>query len=146
MNKIETAVNAFNNGFACSQAILSTFGEEYGLNKELALKIADPFGAGMRGLSQICGAVTGSFMVIGLKYGRTKADDLFSKEKTALLVEEFFMQFQERHGSLICQQLIGYNLSLPEDRKILEQKGIIEQKCPQFVRTAAAILEEILTY
>jgi C_GCAxxG_C_C family probable redox protein len=100
----------------------------------------------MRGLSQTCGAVTGSFMVIGLKFGRIDANDLFSKEKTALLVEEFFIQFQKRHGSLICQQLIGYNFSIPEERKIVEQKGIVEQKCPQFVQSAAEILEEILTY
>ena len=146
MNKIETAVKCFNDGFACAQAILSTFGEDYGLDSKLALKIADPFGAGMRGLSQTCGAVTGAFMVIGLKFGRIDANDLFSKEKTALLVEEFFIQFQERHGSLICQQLIGYNLSIPEERKIAEQKGIIEQNCPQFVQSAAEILEDILTY
>ena len=144
MNKVEKAVRLFEDGFACAQAILSTYGTEFDLDKELALKIADPFGAGMRGLSETCGAVTASFMVIGLKYGRIQADDLAAKEKTAGLVQQFVKRFKDRHGVIICKELLGYDISIPEQHDFAEQQGFFETKCSKFVRDAAEILEQIL--
>jgi C_GCAxxG_C_C family probable redox protein len=144
MNKAENAVKLFEDGFACAQAILSTYGAEFGLDKELALRIGDPFGAGMRGLSETCGAVTASFMVIGLKYGRIKADDLIAKDKTAELGQEFVKRFKERHGATWCKVLLGHDISIPEQRDIAEEQGFFETKCPSFVRDAAEILEQIL--
>lgn len=144
MNKIENAVAVFEMGFACSQAILSTFGVEFGLAAGLALKIADPFGAGMRGLSQTCGAVTSSFMVIGLKFGRTQANDILAKEKIAQLVQEFVKRFKARNGTIICKELLGYDLSTPEARAQVEAQGLFKTTCPKLVRDAAEILEQIL--
>ncbi len=144
MNKVEKAIKLFEDGFACAQAILSTYGAEFDLDKELALKIGDPFGAGMRGLSETCGAVTASFMVIGLKHGRIQADDVVAKDKTAELVQEFFKRFRDRHGAIICKELLGYDISIPEQHDIAEQQGFFRTKCPNFVRNAAEILEQIL--
>lgn len=144
MNKPETAVKFFEEGFACSQSILATFGGDFGLDRKIALKLADPFGAGMRGLSETCGAVTGSLMIIGLKYGRTQADDLPAKEKAAELVSEFVKRFTARHGTIICKELVGYDISIPEQHDLAEEQGYFETKCPNFVRDAAEILEQIL--
>ncbi len=143
-NKIDAALNSFNDGFACSQSILSAFSEQFGLDRKLALKISDPFGAGMRGLSETCGAVTGSLMVIGLKYGRTCADDILSKDITAELVHKFIEKFKERNETIICKKLIGYDISIPEQRDHAEALGLSKTRCPKFVRDAAEILAEIL--
>ncbi len=142
--KVERAEKLFGDGFACSQAILSTYGEEFGLDRKLSLKLADPFGAGMRGLSETCGAVTGAFMVIGLKYGRTQADDILAKEKTAELVQEFVKRFKTRHGTIICKELLGHDIGIPEERLKVELQGLFTTACPKFVRDAADILGEIL--
>jgi len=144
MNKIEQAVSRYEQGFACSQAILSTFGEEFGLDPNLALKITDPFGAGMRGLSETCGSVTGSLMVIGLKYGRTLADDLAAKEKSVLIVQEFVNRFKQRHGTIVCRELLGLDISIPEQHEMADNQGFFKTKCPNFVKDAAEILIEIL--
>jgi len=144
MNKIEQAVSRYEQGFACSQAILSTFGEEFGLDPNLALKITDPFGAGMRGLSETCGAVTGSLMVIGLKYGRTLADDLAAKEKSVLIVQEFVNRFKQRQGTIVCRELLGLDISIPEQHEMADNQGFFKTKCPNFVKDAAEILIEIL--
>jgi C_GCAxxG_C_C family probable redox protein len=66
MIDVEKAVGLFQEGFSCSQALRSTYGERYGLARDLALKLGDAFGGGMGGLGRMCGAVTGALMVIGL--------------------------------------------------------------------------------
>ncbi len=144
MNKIETAVKTFNDGFACSQSILSVYCEQFGLDRKFALKIGDPFGAGMRGLSATCGAVTGSLMVIGLKYGRISPDDIPSKDKTAQRVKEFIEKFKERNETIICKELLGYDISIPDQRDKAEELGLFTTKCPKFVGDAAEILEQLL--
>jgi len=133
MNKIEQAVSRYEQGFACSQAILSTFGEEFGLDPNLALKITDPFGAGMRGLSETCG-----------KYGRTLADDLAAKEKSVLIVQEFVNRFKQRQGTIVCRELLGLDISIPEQHEMADNQGFFKTKCPNFVKDAAEILIEIL--
>ena len=82
MDRVETALSRFPEGFSCSQAILSTYGEEVGLARSLGLKLAAGFGGGMGRMAETCGAVTGAFMVVGLKHGRTKAGDSKAKGKT----------------------------------------------------------------
>lgn len=143
MNLVKKSVKLFEDGFACSQAILSTYGEKYGLTKNLALKIGDPFGAGMRGLSETCGAVTGAFMVIGLKYGRMNLEDTGAKEKTTELVQEFVKRFKARHSTIICRELLGHDVSIPEERAKVEDQNLFKTVCPKFVRDAAEILEVI---
>ncbi|UCE07513.1 MAG: C_GCAxxG_C_C family protein [bacterium] len=144
MSNVEKAVKFFEDGFACSQAILSTYGEKFGLDKKLAFKIGDPFGAGMRGLSETCGAVTGAFMVIGLKYGRTQANNSLAKEKTTEFVQQFVKRFKSRHDTIVCKELLGYDVSIPEQKAQVEDQNLFQTACPKFVRNAAEILEEIL--
>jgi len=82
MNKPECSVQRFFSGFNCAQAVFSTYSSEFGLEPELALRISSSFGGGMGYIGETCGAVTGAFMLIGLKYGKVKAEDNAAKEKT----------------------------------------------------------------
>jgi C_GCAxxG_C_C family probable redox protein len=91
-----------------------------------------------------CGAVTGAFMAIGLKYGKAKAKDDAARDKTYELVREFVNRFQARHGSIICKELLGYDLSNPQEGEAAKEKGLFDTRCPQFVRDATEMLEEIL--
>jgi len=101
MNRVEHAVSSFKEGFNCSQAVLSTYGPQFGLNRESALKVSGAFGAGMGRLGETCGAVTGAFMVIGLKYGSTRAEDKETKERAYSLVRDFVKKFKARNGSIL---------------------------------------------
>jgi C_GCAxxG_C_C family probable redox protein len=124
--------------------VLSSFGEEFGLARELALKIAGAFGGGMARMGETCGAVTGALMVIGLKYGMTQAKDEASRDKTYKLAQELATRFKERHGSIICRELLGYDLNSPEERKAAYDKGLFSTLCPQLVRDAVEIVEQLL--
>ena len=75
MTKSEEAYQCFMGRFTCSAAVFSTFSAELGLDPNTAKKIACGFGAGVSKTGNICGAVSGAIMVIGLKYGKTEAGD-----------------------------------------------------------------------
>ncbi len=142
--KVEQAVERFNKGFNCSQAVLSSYSEQFGLDCEKAFKVATGFGAGMR-MGETCGAVTGAFMVLGLKYGNTTAEDQENKAKTYEMVVEFTNKFKARNGSVICRKLLDCDVGTPEGMNEAENKGLFSSVCPKLVQDAAEILEEILT-
>jgi len=139
-SKVDQAVNYFQNGLSCSQAMFLTFGQEFGVDKTLALKISTPFSGGMARMSQTCGAVTGALMVLGLKYATGKE----AKEKLFALENEFADKFKSRNNSLNCKELLGYNLGNTEERKECSEKKLYETLCKKFVKDAAEILEEII--
>lgn len=143
-SKAEMAVEYFTKGFLCSQALLSTYGTQFGLDSEIALKLATAFGGGMGRRGETCGAVTGAFMVIGLKYGKTAAEDRQSQEKTYSLVKEFVDRFKSRNGSIVCRELLGCDIGTPEGYEIAKQKMVFRTVCPKYVRDAAETLEQIL--
>ncbi len=144
MSDVEKAVNCFEQGFNCCQAMLSTYGPRFGLDRELAIKLANGFGGGIGHQGETCGAVTGAIMVIGLKHGATLADDKDSSDKTYELVERFLEAFKTRHGSTLCRELLDCDISTPQGLQAAREKGLFEERCPNFVRASAEILEEIL--
>jgi C_GCAxxG_C_C family probable redox protein len=143
-SKVEAAVGCFEEGFNCSQAILSTYGGEFELKGETALRAASGLGAGMGRLGEVCGAVTGALIVIGLKHGHTKAKDKEAKEKTYALVQDYAGRFRARNDSILCRELLGCDISTPEGMEQARQKGLFTERCPRFVRAAAEILEDVL--
>jgi C_GCAxxG_C_C family probable redox protein len=142
--KVEEAVSSFREGFSCSQSILSTWCGTFGMERETALRTSSAFGGGMAGLGEVCGAVTGALIVIGLKHGQTEAKDKDAKEKNYACVHAFTGRFRSRNGSLLCRELIGCDLTTPEAREMAKQKGLFTERCPRFVRDAAEILEDVL--
>jgi len=124
--------------------MLSTYGPQFGLNHELALKVSGAFGGGMARMGETCGAVTGAFMVIGLEHGKTKNEDEQAKERAYSLIREFVDRFKSRNGSIVCRELLGYDISTPEGMKLIREKKLTTTLCPKFVQDAAEIIEQIL--
>ena len=143
MTRIEEAVAYFKEGFSCSQAIVAAYGPSLGLDRDTALKIALGFGGGMGRLAETCGAVTGAFMVLGLKFGSATAERQ-AKEIVYARVREFAERFKARHGSLLCRDLLGCDLNTPEGLALAQEKKLSSTVCPPYVETAAKILEEMI--
>lgn len=144
MNRVECAISSFEEGFSCAQAVFSAFAPQFGLDRETALKVAGGFGGGMGRLGQTCGAVTGAFMAIGLHHASIQAEDLETKEQVYTLVQEFVGKFQERNGTIACNELLNCDISIPEEREQAAEEGIFATLCPKLVRDAAEIVEQIL--
>jgi C_GCAxxG_C_C family probable redox protein len=119
------------------------YGPRFGLDREMALKVSSAFGSGM-GMGETCGAVTGAFMVIGLKHGKTKADDDAAKETTYESGKELTSRFSARNGSITCKELLGHDVNTPEGLEAVIEKKLISTLCPKLVQDAAEILEALL--
>ncbi|MGZ7206266.1 MAG: C-GCAxxG-C-C family protein [Halobacteriota archaeon] len=141
MTKAGEAADLFNRGFICSQAALSVFAPDYGLGQDTALRIAQGFGAGMARTDDVCGAVAGAVMVIGLRYGAIQADDCAAREKTYSVIGEFIREFSKRNGTVSCTALLGYDLSDPRQRTEAHESGAVPARCPGFVRDAVELVE-----
>ncbi len=142
-DKVRNVVTSFQEGLNCAQAVLSTYGPQFGLEHKNAVKVGGAFGAGM-GMGETCGAVTGALMVIGLKHTNEKGPGLFAKEQTQAIALEFMERFKERNGTTACKELLGCDVSTLEGFKMAKQEGHFQKRCPKFVQDAAKILEEIL--
>lgn len=145
--KTKLAEQYHNNGYGCGQAVLAPFASDYGLTEELALKISTGFGSGMGRMCEVCGALTGAFMVIGLKHGKVITDGTKygnNTETTYQKVYELAKRFEEKHGSIQCRDLIGYDLNDKEQRSEVVRLGLFKTTCGECIQDAVGLLEEIL--
>ena len=146
MSKGDIAKQNFLNGYNCSQAVLLAFCEDFGLEKETALKISEPFGGGMGRMREVCGTVTGMFMVLGLAMGNSDAKDGSTKKNVYKSVQELAEKFKQDNGSIICRELLGLQKANEESYvpSELTTEYYKKRPCPELCKYAADILEDYL--
>lgn len=145
MNKTDKALELFSNNFNCSQAVLTAFAPDFGLDEKLALMLGTSFGGGARN-GEMCGAVSGALMVLGLKYGHFDAADSEQKSRAYEIAAEYTKRFKKANGSIVCRDLLGYDLSKPEEMACIKEKGLFGDVCPKAIKSAVEILEDVLAY
>ena len=133
MTKREIAINYFNNGYNCAQSVVAAFCEDFGVDKKTALMMSEGFGGGMGRMRLTCGAVTGMFFIVGLKYSKGQEGDLDTRMKIYETVRKLSHEFESKMGSIICSELIA-------DR---DPHGK-QNSCRDVVGLAAEILEKHL--
>lgn len=139
----EKALQYFGGGLDCSQVVFEHGAKLQGFDEETALKISAAFGGGMWH-GHTCGCVTGALMAIGLKYGQSTLGDEKTKAKMLEKKAEFEKKFIEAHESLICKDILGYDLSIPEEMEKIMEEQLLVTLCPKLACTACDILEEII--
>ena len=140
----EQALEYFRNGFNCAQAVFVVFAKELGIPEEQALKIAGGFGGGMGRLQGTCGAVTGAYMVIGLKHGKTIGDEGNEKrEKTYALVKNFDSEFKKMFSTTCCRDLLQCDLNTEEGKKFAADNKLTEKVCERCVTEGVKLVEKI---
>ena len=86
--------------------------QQLGIENELIPRIATPFAGGMARTGEVCGAVVGALMCIGIKHGRDEVGQ--PEDKAQGLSGEFLRRFRDEMGSIQCRELTGIDLSTPE--------------------------------
>jgi C_GCAxxG_C_C family probable redox protein len=143
--KEKEALDYHKKGFNCAQSVFVVFAKEHGIPEIQALKVATGFGSGMGRLQATCGAVTGAYMAIGSKYGKTIGDEGFDKrDKTYELVRAFDKEFREEFKTTSCRELLGCDLMTDEGRKFLSENKLGEKVCERCIQEAVKIVEKIL--
>ncbi|OHD14064.1 MAG: hypothetical protein A2086_12065 [Spirochaetes bacterium GWD1_27_9] len=144
MTKEEIAIKYFRDGFNCSQAVFTTFSESLGLDTESSLKLSCGFGAGMGRLQDTCGAVTGAYMTLGLKYGKFKKEDDPAREKTYSLVQEFDAKFKQKYNTTSCKNLLNCDLMTEEGHNFFKNNNLREKTCENCIKDAVSIVEKMI--
>jgi C_GCAxxG_C_C family probable redox protein len=140
----EEAEALFSGGFNCAQSILTAFGVDLGIERDIALKLASPFGGGIGRTGHVCGAVTGAIMVIGLKFGAANTWNKVQKARVIKRTQQFIERFKRRHNNIECRELIGVDIGTDAGRTTYKRGNFFETHCTNFVRDAAEILDEIV--
>lgn len=135
----EKAVKYFRGGYNCSQSVLLTMFEHWNGRNELVPKMATAFGGGIGRCGSVCGALTGGVLAIGTKYG-TNEPSMRKRLKAYELANKLYKRFEKQNGSVLCLELIGYDLSDTEQLKKAREANVFEEKCPVFVKKTIEIL------
>ena len=134
----------FRQGFNCSQSVLCAFGDLTGLDGETAAKLTSSFGGGLGRMREVCGAVSGACMVLGLLRGYSDPKDAAAKREHYHLIQEYAHRFRAQNGSIICRELLngaGTEGTEPEARTEQYYK---KRPCPALVREAAELVATLL--
>lgn len=143
MNNVERSVDLFAQGMTCSQAVLSVFGEPYGLDLDMVTKLGRPLGGGIGHSGKTCGALTAAVLILGL--AKDDPDEREARKASFQQVRNLFTRFEALHGTTECKDLIGADWSTEAGVKKILEEGLVKKLCPALVRDASLILEELLT-
>ena len=145
MNCTEIAEARHRQGYSCSQSVFSPLAERWNIGPDVSLRIAAGLGGGIARSARTCGCVTGAIMALGLAQQGTGPEEIRSaKEKTYETCRQFMRAFEERNGSTICSELLGFDISTPEGLARSRQDGVSRAKCGKFIRDAVEIVESML--
>lgn len=143
MNYKGKAGDYFSQKLHCSQAVLAAFADDCGISEEQALKLGSCFGSGMR-KGEVCGAVTGALMVLGLLYGQKKPEDLAGRQSSNEVNDLMMDRFKEKCGSYLCNDLLGCDISTKEGVQFCMDNKLFTEFCPKMVAAAVEVVEEII--
>ncbi len=144
-NRYEAAVEKFLSGYNCAQSILYAYGPDLELDAETALKVATGLGGGMGGSGEVCGAVSGGILALGLKYGRGGQEEKLVAQQAYKKTLELMAAFERVHGSCLCRTLLcGCDLRTPEGMQRFREENLHQKVCVGCVRTVGEILAGML--
>ena len=143
MNHVERAVELFVEGYNCAQAVAAAFGDLTGLDEKTAAKMASCFGGGMGRMREVCGAVSGMFMVLGYLYGYDDPKDNGGKKQLYKDVQALAEQFRQANGSIICREILKNAPSDP-DPSPRTAEYYAQRPCARMVMTAARLMDEFI--
>lgn len=145
MTRRETATQNFLKGYNCAQSVVLAFEDLLPVEKEQLSKLASSFGGGMGRLREVCGSVSGMFMAAGLLYGYSGPETGKAKADHYARIQELAARFEEKHGSIICRELLGLDIRrdvpVPEART---KEYYRKRPCAEIVGDAAEILEQYI--
>ncbi|MBE6547499.1 MAG: C_GCAxxG_C_C family protein [Ruminococcaceae bacterium] len=141
----QNAKSYFEQGYNCSQSVALAFGDLMPVDQENLLMLASPFGGGMGRMREVCGAVSGMFLVEGYLCGYSSASDNAKKIQLYSNVRELASSFSNQNGSIICRDLLigtpHTSGGIPEERSPEYYK---KRPCAELVASAAEILAKHL--
>lgn len=143
MTHKEKALQLFSEGYLCSQSVLAAYSDLCGITERQALKLGSCLGTGMR-KGEVCGAVTGALLVLGLLYGQDDSTDRESRIRSNTVNDAMMERFRKRCGSYLCNELLQCDITMQEGLEHAVNNRLFKEFCPEMVSCAADVLEQIM--
>jgi C_GCAxxG_C_C family probable redox protein len=144
MDRADTAAEYMRGGFNCAQSVVKAFASELEVTEDAGVRLASSFGGGMGRNGYVCGALSGAALVIGARYGNIDPADTGARDRAYAAMSRLMEKFREEHHTLLCRELISFEINTPEGYQRAREAGVFQNKCPLFILSAGRILEEIL--
>ena len=138
------AEELFVNGCNCSQALVLAFSDLTGLDERTSMKLAAPFGGGIGRLREVCGAVSGMMMVLGLLYGYDDPGEKDARKKQLYKdVQALAAAFSAQNGSIVCRDILKNPPSDPNPTPRSEAY-YKHRPCSSMVVFAARLMDQFI--
>lgn len=141
----EKAMQLFTEGYNCAQAVFLAFDDMYDMDRKTAAAMSSSFGGGMGRLREVCGTVSGMFMVAGILYGYDEPGAVERKAEHYARIQELATRFEKENGSIVCRELLGLSVKrenpVPQART---QEYYKKRPCKELVGQATEILEQYI--
>lgn len=145
MNHPQEALRLFKEGYNCSQSVFCAFRDLTGYETGAALRLSAPFGGGMGRLREVCGAMSGALLVLGILHGYDEADNIDIKQEHYRYVQKFAHEFENRFGALRCRDILKNTAVTPGVRPESRTEEFYDHRpCLRIVEGASEILDELL--
>lgn len=142
----QKAAELFKQGYNCSQSVVGAFCEELGMDFDTAIKLVSPLGGGMGRLREVCGAVSGMFLLTGIVFGYTEPNNLEVKGKLYERVQELAKRFKAKRSTIICRELLeGVETSDSPEPSERTEEYYLKRPCLKIIEDAAQIFEDYLS-
>jgi C_GCAxxG_C_C family probable redox protein len=140
----EKAIGSFKSGLNCAQAVLTSYSDELKFDNNMALSVACGFGGGMGRLQETCGAVTGSYMVLGIHNCKKFTDNSIRKEETYKLVQKFNEKFIQINGTTYCKSLLKCDLKTEDGNRYAKEHNLFEIVCEKCISDSIRIVNQLI--
>lgn len=140
----EKAIRTFRSGLNCAQAVITAYSEEMKFDNNLALSVSVGFGGGMGRLQKTCGAVTGSFMVLGIHNCKKLSDNKDRKEATYSMIQKFSQEFKLINGTTDCLELLKCDLKTEEGNRYAKVNNLFGTVCEKCISDSVSIINELI--
>lgn len=145
MTRGEKAEALFLEGYNCAQAVVIAFEDLHGLDRETAAKLSSSFGGGMARLREVCGSVSGMFMVAGLLYGYDNPKAKEEKAEHYARIQKLAAEFTAENGSIVCRELLGLTEKKQEPTPEARTEEYYKKRpCKELIGRAAEIMDNYI--
>ena len=143
MSKGDLALNLFNSGYNCAQAVVLAFKEELNLDEKTLKSISSSFGGGISRLREVCGCISAMAMVLGLLYGDYDINDVSQKGNHYSLVQSVALKFKEEFKSINCAELLNKKQGIESPIPSVRTKTYYQERpCGKYIKFMADLLEK----
>lgn len=140
----EKAIHSFYNGMNCAQSVLTAYADYFKFDAHLALSVSSGFGGGMGKLQKTCGAVTGSFMALGIYNSKKHVGNIDARNATNTMIQKFTADFTAMHGSLDCKALLNCDFTTDEGEKKFLDDDLKKNVCSQCIADSVKLIEDLI--